>query len=110
MRNGSMMVWNGCTTNDFLDSEPFLQGIVFVDQERVLAGDPRRTLDLGDNRMVFADHRAGRDPAAEARPDQALVDERLILGQEAHRVDDGHYRRGASTAGRAIDFGVGEDG
>ena len=53
--------------------------------------------------------RPRRDAAAEPRADQALVDERLVVAEQSHRVDHRHHRRRAGAARRSIDLGVGED-
>src|SRR5262245_5234004 len=103
-------VWRDrSSTADRLDSKSFFQRIAIVDDEGVLAGDPGRAFDLGDDRLVLADERARADAAGEARADEALVDERFVVGEQAHRVDDRHHRARAGAARRSVDFGVGED-
>src|SRR5882762_4161014 len=66
------------TAGASLDHKALPQRIVLVHEERVLAGDPRRALDLGDNRRVVAHQRPPYDSAAMQRPDDALVNEQLL--------------------------------
>ena len=75
----------------------------------MLAGDPRGPLDLRHDRGVVPDLRARGDAARERRADQALVDERLVVDEQAHRVEHGHHGRRAGAAGRPIHLRVGED-
>src|SRR5580765_3659800 len=88
IRNGSMIVWNGCIS----DPKSVPQGIALVDDEGVLAGDPGRAFDLRHDRGMLAHFGARCHPAVEARPNQALVHEGPLGPQQSHRVDDRHHR------------------
>src|SRR5688572_31045241 len=66
--------------------------IVVIEKERVLARDPRRTLDFRHERRVVGDDGAVQRAAAEERAGKAFVHEGLMIGQQAHRVEDGHHR------------------
>src|SRR5262249_35816352 len=69
-------------------SKSALEWIVVLDEKRVLAGNPGRTFDLGHDCRILADAGTSGHAAAEPRSDEALVDERLVGRQQAHRIDD----------------------
>jgi hypothetical protein len=72
--------------------------IVFVQQKRVLAGDPRASFDLRNQSGLLTDDRAATRVAAEERSGDAFVNEASIVSQETHRVKDRHHRGSRRSA------------
>src|SRR5688572_31564445 len=68
----------------------------------MFARNPRRSLDLCHERRAVGDDRTVKRTAAEERAGQTFVHERLVIGQQAHRVENGHDGRRAGAAGRSI--------
>src|SRR6516225_11676462 len=84
-------------------AEPLHEGVAFVEEDRVVAGDPSLPGNRWHHGVEIADRRLPFDAAAEQAADDRFVDELVADGKLAARRLLRDPRGSAGAAGRAVD-------